>query len=101
MGKQKYGVLLRVKYDSYYQDFMLMFRLLLTKQFQRDRVDWIQLSKHRVKADLSKGFLAMPFIQDFENAALNTQKIKVKHLKMASYFETELEKKVMSDPEIY
>ena len=40
-GKSRPGVLLRIKYDNYYQDYILLVRMLHVKSNQKERTDWL------------------------------------------------------------
>jgi hypothetical protein len=64
-----------------------MFRVTLSKQFQKERIEWIQLSKNSIRSDLSKGYLSIEFLQNLENTSATNQKIKVKNLQYVSYIE--------------
>lgn len=61
-GKGRKGILLRTKFDKYYQDYMLMIRFLQVKANQKERIEWIQLSKYRIYADLFKGYVSLSYI---------------------------------------
>ena len=92
-GKARYGVFLRVKYDSYYEDHLVFVRQLHVKNNQKERTQWLELSKFRIKSDLYRGFVSLDQIQGFENANYSQQKLKVRGLQMVSYNESLNQKK--------
>jgi hypothetical protein len=48
----------------------------------------MQLSKHRIRADLSKGYVDLKFLEEFENIPATSVKIKIKNVSEVSYFES-------------
>lgn len=51
---------------------MLLMRFMQVKANQKERIEWIQLSKYRVRSDLTKGFVSIYYLQTLDNYPMFT-----------------------------
>lgn len=61
-SKARKGILLRIKFDKYSQEYMLMMKFIEMKANMKERIDWISLSRYKVRANLQRGYVSLNFI---------------------------------------
>lgn len=77
---------------------MLFVRLLSTKNSQKERVDWLELGKVRMKADLSRGYVSTSYLEALENVNNSQNKLKAKSFTMVSFRDSQKQKEHMLRP---
>ena len=75
--KQKQGIFLRYKHDIQTKKDIIFVRLLSSKNSQKERVDWLEIGRYRIKVDLTKGFVSTSYLESLENVNNSQNKLKI------------------------